>query len=679
VSDQRATVLLVDDNEAQRIALRAILGTLDVQPIEAASGREALRCLLHQEVAVILLDVNMPGLDGFETASLIRSRPRTEHTPIIFITAYADDAYAARGYSLGAVDYILAPVQPEVLRAKVAVFIELFNKTEQITRQREALRRYAEQLQRLSRASLSINSAHSVEEVLRVVAETAGEIIGAHQSAGTAAFPPLMVTQVSAAYGGTCEFHRVGTQPSLLAVGLRQPQRLSAAELSAQFPSAPELVSGRAMRGLLAAPLTGRDGTALGVLQLSDKMTGDFTEEDQGILVQLAQMATVAIENTVAAEARESNRLKDEFLGVLSHELRTPLQPILMWVGILRSAPENAALQTRGLEVIERSAKTQTQLIGDLLDVSRIIRGKLHLDARGVDLTSVVEQALEALRPDAVAKQVEMIWEAPPEKCATTGDPTRLQQVLWNLVSNAIKFTPAGGRVEVHLSQTATDVVVEVRDTGCGIPPQFLPHLFERFRQADSSAARQHGGLGLGLAIVRHLVELHGGMVDAANNADGHGAVFNVRLPRRGAEASAAAGRDGAAFSNGSRLDGVRVILVEDEADTRESLISALRLYGAEVAGYSEATAALRAVEAQPPDVLLSDIGMPGEDGYTLIRHVRAWEAPRGSRLPAVALTAYARGEDGAEALQAGFDAHVHKPIEPTDLARIVQRLAGRA
>ena len=678
MSDQRATVLLVDDNEAQRIALRAILGTLDVRPIEAASGREALRCLLNQEVAVILLDVNMPGLDGFETASLIRSRQRTEHTPIIFITAYGDDAYAERGYSLGAVDYILAPVQPEVLRAKVSVFIELFNKTEQITRQREALRRYAEQLQQLSRASLSINSAHSVEEVLRVVAETAGEIIGAHQSAATAAFPPLTVTQVSAAYGGTCELHRVGTQPSLLAVGLRQPQRLSAAELSAQYPSAPELVSGRAMRGLLAAPLTGRDGTALGVLQLSDKMAGDFTDEDQGILVQLAQMGSVAIENTVAAEARESNRLKDEFLSVLSHELRTPLQPILMWVGILRSAPENVTLRTRGLEVIERSAKTQTQLIGDLLDVSRIVRGKLHLEARRVDLVTVIEQALETLRPEAVAKQVELRWEAPQETCATTGDPTRLQQVLWNLVSNGLKFTPAGGCVDVYLGQTATDLVIEVRDTGCGIPPQFLPHLFERFRQADSSAARQHGGLGLGLAIVRHLVELHGGMVDAANNADGRGAVFNVRLPRH-VDASAAERREVAAHGNGTRLDGVRVILVEDETDTRESLISALRLYGAEVAGFSSATAALQAVEAEPPDVLLSDIGMPGEDGYALIRHVRAWEAPRGSRLPAVALTAYARGEDGVEALQAGFDAHVHKPVEPTDLAKIVHRLAGRA
>ncbi len=291
---------------------------------------------------------------------------------------------------------------------------------------------------------------------------------------------------------------------------------------------------------------------------------------------------------------------------------------------------------------------------------------------------TVIEQALETLRPEAVAKEIEIRWEPPQESHAATGDPTRLQQVLWNLVSNALKFTPAGGRVEVHLDQSATDLIIEVRDTGCGIPPQFLPHLFERFRQADSSTARQHGGLGLGLAIVRHLVELHGGTVDAANNTDGPGAVFNVRLPRF-IDASAAEGRDVLAHSNGTRLDGLRVILVEDEADTRESLISALQLYGAEVAGFSSATAALRAVEAEPPDILLSDIGMPGEDGYTLIRHVRAWEAPRGSRVPAVALTAYARGEDGVEALQAGFDAHVHKPVEPTDLAKIMHRLAGRA
>jgi len=690
-------LLLVDDNAAQRLALRAILADLPVTPVEAPSGREALRCLLKEEFAVILLDVNMPGLDGFETASLIRSRRSSEHTPIIFITAFGDDTYAARGYSLGAVDYILAPVQPEILRTKVSVFIELFNKTEQVRRQREALHRYATQLQQLSQASLAINSAHSVEAVLRVMADSAARIIGAAQAAATAASPPVTITR--AANGNGAEpVVEVATSPRhALAIGLQRAQRLTSAELANQSRAtpAPQLVPELPMRGLLAAPLTGNDATTLGVIQLSDKVEGEFTPEDESILVQLAQMGSIAIENTVAAEAREANRLKDEFLGVLSHELRTPLQALLTWIGILRRTPIDPVLLKRGLEVIERSAKTQTQLIADLLDVSRIIRGQLRLDIGPVDLVSVTELAIEALKAEAMSKQVAIVWNPPAGGCVTMGDPIRLQQVVWNLLSNAVKFTPSGGRIELQLRATADRVSLRVRDTGCGIAPDFLPHLFERFRQADSSASRQHGGLGLGLAIVRHLVDLHGGTVEAANATEGTGAVLTVDLsrsiPLRPAPAAAAPERSTAQPPaaappelvvpqlNGLRLDGIRVILVEDERDARESLTTALELLGAQVFPADSAAAPMQLVDERPADVLLSDIGMPDEDGYSLIRKVRAREAQEGGRLPAAALTAYARAEDRAGALHAGFDTHVHKPVEPLELARVVRQLIGRA
>ena len=685
MADGASNVLVVDDQSAQRLALAAILGDLDVNLVQAASGRDALRCVLQQEFAVILLDVNMPGLDGFETAALIRARPSCEHTPIIFVTAYSDDAHAARGYSLGAVDFILSPVRPDILRTKVSVFIDLFRKTAEVTRQRETLRRQADQLRQLSRASLSIHSARSIEDVLRIAAEHAVEIIGTRQGAALASahagVPPVAVAVQAKVLGGRA--------PAVAGAVISQPlvgaQRSSVAEIDLQPPwtCAKELVDGHPMRGWLAAPLTAYDGRVFGSVQLSDKSAGEFTEEDESILMQLAQMAAVAVENTLAAEAREANRLKDEFLSVLSHELRTPLQAMLTWIGILRSDRADATMLPRGLEVIERSARAQVRLIGDLLDVSRIIRGQLRLETGVVVVVTVIELALETLRPAADAKALTVDWTAPGGDCRIEGDAARLQQVVANLVSNAIKFTPKGGRIAVELQVDATQLRLTVLDSGPGIPSEFLPHVFERFRQADTGSARGHGGLGLGLAIVHHLIELHGGRV-RAENAPGGGALLSVTL-RRSPVIPSAMRREVARLmlparkANGVWLDGIRVVLVEDEADARESLSQALKALGAHVVAVESAEAALSALDEARPDVLLSDIGMPGRDGYDLIQAVRAREAGKDSRLPAAALTAYVRAEDYASALRAGFDAHVHKPIEPLELARVVRQLTQRA
>ena len=677
------SILLVDDNPAQRAALSAALDGLALSIVHAKSGRDALRHVLRQSFAVILLDVNMPGLDGFDTAGLIRQRQSSEHTPIIFVTAHEDDAYALRGYALGAVDYILSPVQPNVLRAKVSVFVDLYRNAEQIREQRQILQRYSTQLRQLSEASLAIYSASGFDELLSVVAESAAAIIGArHASVSARAQPnaPITTVQVGAATNGAraSRLLRSADSPTLdLAQPVRRPYPLDG--LNGGVPAAAP--GDASPRGWLAAPVRARDGRSLGVLTLSDKLDGDFTVEDEDLVMQLARMAATTLDNAAAAEAREANRMKDEFLGVLSHELRTPLQAVFAWVDILRQRPTEAALLAQAADVVERSAHAQMRLISDLLDVSRIARGELRLEREAVDVAAVVRLALETVGPAALQKGVAIELDAAAAPCWVDGDRTRLQQVVWNLLSNAVKFTPDGGRINVELSADAERLTLRVRDSGRGIDEAFLPHIFERFRQADSSASRAYGGLGLGLAIVRHLVELHGGTVSAANVAGG-GAVLAVTLPvtARPAVSAAQPSSQGASSetAEAARLDGMRVLLVEDEADAREALSEVLQFFGAEVEAVGSAAAALHAVQCRLPDILVSDVGLPGADGYALIQKVRASEDPRVDGLPAVALTAYARVEDRIAALRSGFDAHVHKPVEPVQLVQLLRRLTSR-
>jgi PAS domain S-box-containing protein len=384
------------------------------------------------------------------------------------------------------------------------------------------------------------------------------------------------------------------------------------------------------------------------------------------------------------AEAEAANRAKDEFLATLSHELRTPLSAILAWTSLLRIGKLDAATSSRALETIERNTKLQAQLIEDLLDVSRIITGKLRLQPRPVQLAASVEGALDAVRPTAEAKGVALGCTT-EDVGAVSGDPDRLQQVLWNLLSNAVKFTPAGGRVDVHLRQVGPSVEITVSDTGEGISPEFLPYVFDRFRQVDSTAGRAHGGLGLGLAIARHLVELHGGSIRAHSAGVGHGATFTVRLPMMAAPARSPSGATqlGTALagtrSNGApALEGTRVLVVDDEADARGYLTVALEQCGAEVVTAASAHEALESLQRQRPDVLVSDIGMPGEDGFALIAKVRALDAANGGRLPAVALTAYARTEDRGRVLKAGYDLHLPKPIDPHQLADALRQVLQR-
>lgn len=424
---------------------------------------------------------------------------------------------------------------------------------------------------------------------------------------------------------------------------------------------------------LTVSPIIGPKGDIIG----ASKIARDITEQKQ------ARKALDA----AYRQAEESSRLKEEFLATISHELRTPLSAILGWARMLRLgqlSKENAA---KALDTIERNARAQAQLIDDLLDVSRIVTGKLRMDVRPSDPNSFIDAAVEAVRPAAEAKGVRVQKVIDTGLVSIPGDPVRLQQVVWNLLSNAIKFTPRGGRVQIRSERVNSHLEIVVSDTGQGIDPDFLPHVFDRFRQADQKTSRQHGGMGLGLAIVRHLVELHGGNVSATSEGDGQGATFTVRLPispiyqvdPSGGRVHPAARDLLPANECTDRLDGLSILVVDDEPDTRELLREGLEYCGAIVRVAGSAAEAVDALVVAVPDILISDIGMPGIDGYDLIRQIRELPADAGGKVAAVALTAYTRVEDRLQALRAGYDMHVPKPVELAELVAVAASVARRS
>jgi PAS domain S-box-containing protein len=432
------------------------------------------------------------------------------------------------------------------------------------------------------------------------------------------------------------------------------------------------------VRSRMIVPMRAR-GRVLGAITLgAGESTRPFDAEDVAYAEQLAQAASLAVDNArLYAEAREANRAKDDFLATLSHELRTPLNAMLGWTRMMRLGPQSEERRNRGLLVVERNARAQARLIDDLLDVSRIVTGKLSLDVRTVDVPALVEAAVDAARPAAEAKEIRLHATFDRLLPPYAGDPDRLQQVAWNLVSNAVKFTPRGGEVWVDLSRTGSQIELRVRDTGQGIEPEFLPHVFDRFRQADASTTKIHTGLGLGLSIVKALVELHGGTVHVASPGAGQGATFIVCLPM-------ASIRDDESSSLPPpgplpNLKGIHILVVDDEDDNREMLTAALEQAGAEVTAVSSATEAIASYANRVPDILVSDIGMPNVDGYALIRRLRSLQPEQGGRVPAIALTAHARVRDRSEALLAGFQEHIPKPVDPAELIVAVASFAGKA
>ena len=418
-------------------------------------------------------------------------------------------------------------------------------------------------------------------------------------------------------------------------------------------------------------------GKLVSVLSLVLDVTARQSAEEE-------RAASLLRERDARRHAEEADRLKDEFLATLSHELRTPLTSILGWASMIRNGEVEGSNATRAIETIERNARSQARLIDDLLDVSRIITGNLRLDLHPLNLAPIVDAALDALRPTADVKGIKLQTRFVPEECLIRGDPNRLRQVIWNLLSNAIKFTQRGGSVSIDLNCVESTARLTVSDTGDGISAQFLPYVFDRFRQAEGSISRKQGGLGLGLAVARHLVELHGGTITAESEGLGQGSVFTVDLPladerrdparaeERRREIERRRSRSGVV-----RLDGIHVLLVEDDDDSRKLLGTMLKRYGAKVTSTKSAAEALSVFESELPDVMISDIGMPDQDGYELIRKVRAAPADRGGKIPAIALTGYASRKDRERALAAGYHQHMAKPIEQADMIRAIAALLG--
>jgi len=430
---------------------------------------------------------------------------------------------------------------------------------------------------------------------------------------------------------------------------------------------------------LTVSPIKGPDGKIVG----ASKIARDITEQRQ---IRAKAEKAAAENERLYRQAEESSRLKEEFLATISHELRTPLSAILGWARMLRLnqlSPDNTA---KALDTIERNARAQAQLVDDLLDVSRIITGKLRMDVRPADPNSFIDAAVEAVRPAADAKGVRVQKVMDTGLLSIPGDPVRLQQIVWNLLSNAIKFTPRDGRVQVRSERVNSHLEIVVSDTGQGISADFLPHVFDRFRQADQKTSRHHGGMGLGLSIVRHLVELHGGMVRADSEGEGKGATFTVMLPispvyqvdTTGSRVHPGARDLLPPADSTDRLDGLTILVVDDEGDTRDLLKQGLEYCGAKVKVAESAAEAMDLMKMSVPDVLISDIGMPGTDGYDFIRQIRKLSPRQGGRVAAIALTAYTRIEDRLQALRAGYDMHVPKPVELTELIAVAASVVRR-
>jgi signal transduction histidine kinase/DNA-binding response OmpR family regulator len=808
-------ILIVDDEPSNLLALEAILEPLKQKIVRANSGVEALRHALKTEFCVVLLDVQMPEMDGLETAELLRKRPKTRDVPVIFLTAINKDSeWVTRGYSAGAVDYLFKPYDPDTLRTKVATFVELGKKNMalRIGGQRELadFKRWSErkyedladsipqivwtadehgQLTYRNKRWLEIagnmdgfsalvhaedlgafitgwESAVNTEmpweaelriglrfHLVRAVPrrDEKGRVIGwigtatdidarvkadrslrlladasqrLNRSLGGDPFGPrgkldldLVLANALSILGdgaildvqpdGANPRERVRVAGEGIDAARFDDPRFDLGPSTVGYSGRPEVFldvkqqesernpnpSGRGAELLrflgelgvgayICVPLITRDRTigSLSFVRLDGR--GTFEEADVALAGDLARRIAVAIDNARLHETTErrreeleqANRSKDLFLATLSHELRTPLNAIVGWTDMMRKGQLAGDELKHAMETIDRNALAMSGLVGDLLDVSRIVTGTLKIETKLVKLASILDAVVSAAKPLAAAKEITLDVATATER-GLQGDSGRLRQVFGNLLNNAIKFTPSGGTVSLGVQDGPEGSVrVVVSDTGEGIAPEFLPHVFERFRQAETARTR---GLGLGLAIVKHLVEEHGGTVLAASEGRGKGAAFTVELPVV-AESAEAISEETAAIPESSEPDltGVRVLIVEDDPDGNELICTILQRYGARVTSATTAAGALEVLALEHPQVLVSDIGLPDMDGMELIRAVRS--RAEIAEIPAVALTAYASRQDASKAIGAGFDAHVAKPVQPLTLGSAVARVLTR-
>jgi signal transduction histidine kinase/DNA-binding response OmpR family regulator len=690
-SIDKVNILIVDDLPEKLLSLEAILESLGQNIVTAQSGREALRRLLTQDFAVILLDVAMPDMDGFETARLIRQRKRTEHTPIIFITGFSDEMLATQGYALGAVDYILSPVVPDVLRTKVGVFVDLFNKTEQLKRQAEervalareqAARAAAEAATRrsafLAEAATTLNNSLDYLETVRCLPPLVVPFLADLAAVCVLPAPerPGHTELCWAGAGGRHECRSLPGPESLpdgLSGAVAKALATGKAQVLTEVPPGPTPPGepGWRVSAVAALPLVAR-GRTLGVLALGLGPSGRrFGPDDLSLAEDLAGRAAIAIDNAgLYHDIQEGDRRKSEFLAMLGHELRNPLAPIRSAVEVLRrQGLDHPGLRT-ARDMIDRQVQLMVRLVDDLLDVARITRGKIQLRKEPVEMAAVAARAVETSRPLIDERRHALTVSVPDEPLWVAGDAARLAQVIANLLNNAAKYTEPGGRIELAVGRDGDCAVVRVRDTGVGLPPETLSSVFDLFTQVDRSLDRAQGGLGIGLTLVRRLVELHGGRVEAHSAGAGQGSEFIVTLPcLTDAPQPAAEPPPARVEAGGPR----RVLVVDDNVDGAESLATLLKLLGHEVHVAHDGPAALRATADVRPEVVFLDIGLPGMDGYEVARRLRR---PGRNEALLVALTGYGQDEDRRRSREAGFDHHLVKPVDPAVLEEL---LAGTA
>ena len=638
------TLLNVDDYAPGLYARSRALRQAGFTVLEATNGTEALRLATIHKPALVLLDVHMPDMSGLEVCRRLKTDPDTAALLVLHVSATATSGSdRLQALEHGADTYLIEPVETEELIATIRALLRL-REAETALRERD----------RLLQAILE----HT--PVVLFMKASDGRYLLANREFERLAGRPL------ADLKGRGD-HDLFDRAVVGLLGAHEAEALAARQ-SIEFEAPLGLGEPDRVYHQVRFPVYDGAGRPYAVCTIAT----DVTERKRA---ETDYQSLLAREQSARRDAESANRAKDDFLATLSHELRTPISAVLGWAQVLTTVQRDEATLHRALESIERNARQQVQLIDDLLDLSRIVAGKLRLDTRVVDLGPVLLAALETVRPAAQAKEIQITSHLESGTCVVMGDPDRLQQILWNLLSNAVKFTPRQGRIEVRLDRLDSRVQIQVIDNGAGIPPELIRVIFDRFRQADATTSRLHGGLGLGLAIVRHLVELQGGTVSAESPGAGQGATFRVMLPLVPVRIARPEMVDEPRQHEGPRCDGVRVLVVDDEADGRELVARFLKSAGATVETAASAAEALATVDREPFQVIVSDLAMPGEDGLALVRAIRA----RGLRTPVVALTAHAGAKMRVQALMAGFNTYIAKPVEPAELTAVVVQLAEQA
>ena len=707
IDTDRANILIVDDRPDKLLVLHAILEDLQQNIFTVASGEDALRQILERDFAVILLDVDMPGLDGLETASLIRSRKRSAHIPIIFVTAYySDELHTAQGYSLGAVDYIVSPVVPEILRAKVKVFVDLYLLAQKAQRQaqehialaeekaaRAAAERATRRLAFLAQASAALASsldfAATTREIARLVVPFLADVSALTLASGDGDNVHSEVAWVASdAEAGLMSRSLSDFGNRWLKEAIQCVQHSGQAESYLDLAGAAATVSATSsvradalgwptqlhLDSLIMVPLLAR-GRTLGVLSLGLGPSGRrFDENATSVATELASRAAIALDNALLyKKIQDEDRRKNEFLAMLAHELRNPLAPISNAIYVLQTAEGDLAKYTWARDIIARQLRQLIRLVDDLLDMSRITRGKIELKVEAIDVAEVVAAAVETSRPNVDALEHSLTVLVPAEPLRVKGDFARVAQILANLINNAAKYTERGGRISLTATLEKADVVFRVRDSGIGIPKESLSKIFDAFTQVDSTLDRSQGGLGIGLTLVRRLVEMQGGSVAACSEGQGRGSEFTVRLPAAPSVQRMLPAIGEAAVIGGQLLPALCILVVDDNRDVAESTAVLLRMAGCEVHMAYDGSGAVDAVQRLRPDAVLLDIGLPGMDGYQVADRLRS--RPENRRTLLVAVSGYGQDEHKARSKTAGFDYHIVKPIDAVILTRLLGSL----